>query len=112
MGRAPSHHAVLILASLAALPGNDERHGYAIKKDVERRTSGDVRLGSTSLYRLLAQLLDDGLVTEHAPAASDTDQRRRYYRITAAGRRALAAELDRLERVLLAARTTPQRRTS
>lgn len=108
MGRAPSHHAVLILASVA----DEERHGYAIKKDVERRTSGDVRLGSTSLYRLLAQLLDDGLVTERAPAARETDQRRRYYRITAAGRRELAAELQRLERVLLAARTAPQRRTS
>lgn len=108
MGRAPSHHAVLILASVA----DGERHGYAIKKEVERRTSGDVRLGSTSLYRLLAQLLDDGLIAERAPAASEADQRRRYYRITSPGRRALAAELDRLERVLLAARPAAQRRTS
>src|SRR5687768_4704250 len=108
MGRAPSHHAVLILASIA----EEERHGYAIKKDVERRTSGDVRLGSTSLYRLLGQLLDDGLITERAPAASEADQRRRYYRVTAAGRRELAAELARLERVLLAARTAPVKRTS
>ena len=107
MGRSPSHHAVLILASLS----EDERHGYAIKKDVERRTSNDVRLGSTSLYRLLAQLLDDGLITERAPAPSEADQRRRYYRITAAGRRALAAELARLERVLVAAGAAPGRRT-
>ena len=108
MGRAPSHHAVLILASVA----EEERHGYAIKKDVERRTSGDVRLGSTSLYRLLGQLLDDGLIAERAPAESEPDQRRRYYRITAAGRRELAAERARLERVLTAVRTGPARPTS
>ena len=108
MGRSPSHHAVLILASLA----DEERHGYAIKKDVERRTSGDVRLGSTSLYRLLGQLLDDGLIAECAPTASGPDPRRRNYRVTASGRRALAAELARLERVLLAARTAPGKRTS
>ena len=107
MGRSPSHHAVLILASLS----EEERHGYAIKKDVERRTSGDVRLGSTSLYRLLAQLLDEGLIVERSPASAEPDQRRRYYRITGAGRRALAAELARLERVLVAAGATTGRRT-
>lgn len=108
MGRSASHHAVLILASLA----DGERHGYAIKKDIERRTSNDVRLGSTSLYRLLAQLLDDGLIAERAAAPSEPDQRRRYYRITAAGRRALTEELARLERVLVAARAVAERRTS
>ena len=108
MGRSPSHQAVLILASLS----EGERHGYAIKKDVERRTSGDVRLGSTSLYRLLAQLLDEGLIAERAPAPTEPDQRRRYYRITGAGRRALAAELARLERVLVAASATSGKRSS
>lgn len=108
MGRSPSHHAVLILASLS----EEERHGYAIKKDVERRTANDVRLGSTSLYRLLAQLLDEGLIAERAPAPAEPDQRRRYYRITSTGRRALAAELARLERVLVAAGAASGKRTS
>lgn len=107
MGRSPSHHALLILASLGEAP----RHGYAIKKDVEQRTGGDVRLGSTSLYRLLAQLLDDGFIVE-APASMDEDERRRTYRITPAGRRALQDELGRLERVLRAARAVPGRRPS
>ena len=89
MGRSPSHHGLLILASLAAIPSDDERHGYAIKKDIERRTSDDVRLGSTTLYRLLAQLLDEGLVAERTSATGDDDPRRRYYRITPAGREAL-----------------------
>jgi DNA-binding PadR family transcriptional regulator len=92
----------LILASLA----ESERHGYAIKKDVAARTGGDVRLGSTTLYRLLGQLLDDGLIEESdaRPAAHLDDERRRYYRITAAGKRTLATELRRLERLVLAAR--------
>ena len=106
MGRTPSHHAVLILSSLA----EEDRHGYAIKKDVERRTAGDVHLGSTSLYRLLGQLLDDKLITE-LPTADDEDARRRYYRITPAGRRSLSAELSRLERLLVAARTAARRAT-
>ena len=97
-----SPRSLLILASLA----EGERHGYAIKKDVAARTGGEVRLGSTTLYRLLGQLLDDGLIEEadERPAAHLDDERRRYYRITAAGRRSLAAELRRLERLVLAAR--------
>ena len=102
MGTVSSPHTVLILASLH----DSARHGYAIKKDIAERTGGDVRLGSTTLYRLLGQLLDDGLIEEQRarPAPALDDERRRYYGITAAGRRALAAELRRLERVLVAAR--------
>ena len=106
MGRTPSQHALLILASLTEA----DRHGYAIKKDVLRRSQNDVRLGSTTLYRLLGQLLDDGLITER-PSAADDDPRRRCYRITPAGRRALASELARLERILLAARPAIHGRT-
>ncbi|MEZ5319847.1 MAG: PadR family transcriptional regulator [Vicinamibacterales bacterium] len=102
MGTTRSPHAVLILASLA----DADRHGYAIKKDVAERTGGDVRLGSTTLYRVLSQLLDEGLIheTRTRPTPELDDERRRYYAITAAGRRALAAELRWLERMLVAAR--------
>ena len=77
-----------------------------IKKDIVQRSSGDVRLGSTTLYRLLGRLLDEGLIEESAsrPVAHLDDERRRYYRITGAGRRALAAELKRLDRLVLAVR--------
>jgi DNA-binding PadR family transcriptional regulator len=97
-----SSRLMLILASLA----DADRHGYAIKKDIVQRSSGDVRLGSTTLYRLLGRLLDEGLIEEAAarPVAHLDDERRRYYRITAAGRRALAAELKRLDRLVLAVR--------
>ena len=102
MAVTPNHNALLILASLA----DADRHGYAIKKDVVERTGGEVRLGSTTLYRLLGQLLDAGLIEEARtrPAPQLDDERRRYFHITAAGRRALAAELRLLERVLTAVR--------
>jgi DNA-binding PadR family transcriptional regulator len=102
--------AVLALSSLAESP----RHGYAIKKAVALRSRGDVRPGATSLYRTLWQLLEEGLIAESGdrPAAAVDDERRRYFRITPAGRRALASELARLERLIEAARATrraPQR---
>jgi DNA-binding PadR family transcriptional regulator len=98
-----SPDALLILASLCDEP----RHGYAIRKDIAARTAGDVRLGSTTLYRRLSQLLDDGLIEEQhvRPSPALDDERRRYYRVTPDGRRALAAERQRLERVLLALRS-------
>ena len=100
-------NAMLILSSLA----EGDRHGYAIRKDIERRTGDDVKLGVTTLYRLLKQLLDGGLVgeSEHRPAPALDDERRRYYRITSAGRRALTAEIRRMERVLAAARPDARR---
>ncbi|MPY86687.1 MAG: PadR family transcriptional regulator [Luteitalea sp.] len=102
MARQFSEKVILVLASVA----DGDRHGYAISKDVARRTGGGVRLGSATLYRLLGQLLEDGLVEEsdRRPAPELDDERRRYYRITPTGRRALAAELRRLDRVLAAAR--------
>jgi DNA-binding PadR family transcriptional regulator len=106
MGRSPSHHSLLILSSLA----DGDRHGYAIKKDIARRTGGETDLGSTTLYRLLAQLLDEGLVVERPDLDADADERRRCYRLTPSGRRALAAEVARLERLLLAARPAGGRR--
>jgi DNA-binding PadR family transcriptional regulator len=94
--------AMLVLSSLAEAP----RHGYNLKKDVKERSAGDVAPGATSLYRTVWQLLDEGLIAESddRPAPHQDDARRRYYQITAAGRRALTAELARLERLIVAAR--------
>ena len=102
MAPASNHNALLILSSLA----DADRHGYAIKKDIGERTGGEVRLGSTTLYRLLGQLLDAGLIEEAKarPVPQLDDERRRYFHLTASGRRALATEVRLLERVLTAAR--------
>ncbi len=103
-----SANALLILASLAS----GDRHGYAIRKDVAARTDQAVKLGVTTLYRLLRQLLEAGLVDEapDRPAPELDDERRRYFRITRAGQQALRAEVRRLERVLQAARPAAARK--
>jgi DNA-binding PadR family transcriptional regulator len=94
--------AVLVLSSFAEAT----RHAYSLKKDVRERSGGDVAPGATSLYRTVWQLQADGLIAESGerPAPQHDDERRRYFKITAAGRRALAAELARLERLIAAAR--------
>ena len=81
---------------LLAVAGG-HRHGYAIRKEVERQTGGRLRLWPTSLYRTIAALLEHGLLEED-PAASpaDDDRARRLYRLTPRGRQVLADELVRL----------------
>jgi DNA-binding PadR family transcriptional regulator len=81
-----------ILLALAAGP----LHGYRIMKDVERDTASEVTLEIGSLYRLLARLVTEGLIDN----SESTDERRRYYRITAAGRRSLKSEAGRLANVV------------
>ena len=86
---------------------DEDRHGYAIIKDVATRTNGAERLGAGTLYAILKRLLDDGWIAEvqGGDAASD-DQRRRYYRLTPLGRRVARAEVERLERASAMARST------
>ena len=93
-----------VLVALA----DDDRHGYAIIKDVSARTGGAVALGTGTLYGIVKRLLADGLVVEskRRPAAADDDERRRYYRLTEFGRRVMAAETERLEAMVQAARST------
>ncbi|HUB82470.1 MAG TPA: helix-turn-helix transcriptional regulator [Bryobacteraceae bacterium] len=81
-----------ILLALAGGP----LHGYAIMKQVERDTGGEVILEIGSLYRLLDRLVSDGVI-DHVDSA---DERRRYFRITAAGRKALKSEAARLANVI------------
>jgi DNA-binding PadR family transcriptional regulator len=81
-----------ILLALAGGP----LHGYRIMKHVESDTAGEVTLEIGSLYRLLARLVAEGLI-DHIDSA---DERRRYYRITAAGRKALKSEAARLANVV------------
>jgi DNA-binding PadR family transcriptional regulator len=90
---------------LLALTGG-ARHGYAIMQDVREHTEGSLRLGAGTLYGTIDRLIRDGYVREvDGPAAeSSRDARRRFYRITPDGRRALDAEVDRLERIVRAAR--------
>lgn len=81
--------ATLILSSLAA----GEKHGYALTKDVEQFAG--VHLSPGTLYGALSRLVDRGLIE---PVASE-DERRRPYRITAAGSAALRLQLSEQRRV-------------
>lgn len=90
-----------ILLSLAA----GERHGYGIIQDIEARGDASVPdLGT--MYRALARMVDSGLISPAArrEAPDAADERRNYYRITEAGRRAARAEAQRLEALTRAAR--------
>ena len=80
-----------------------DRHGYGIIQDVGERTGGAVRLGTGALYTAIRSLATSGLIRE-TDQKDETDARRRYYRLTAAGRRALEAEVARLDALLTTAR--------
>ena len=97
--RSVEFHILLALAS-------EERHGYAILQEVAALTGGEMQLEPGTLYRALHRMLKDGWVVESArrPAADLDDERRRYYRLTPAGRREAAAEAARLQRLVTVAR--------
>jgi DNA-binding PadR family transcriptional regulator len=92
-----------ILLSLA-----DERqgkHGYAVAREVEELTEGQIRMGPGTLYGSFQRMLDAGLIEERrARAGAEDDERRRYYRVTSFGRRVLGLELSRLASVVEIAR--------
>lgn len=75
-----------------------ERHGYALKRAIFIRTNGKLNLGSGALYGSINKMLEDGLIEEsdERPDPHLDDERRRYYRITALGRRVAQAEAIRL----------------
>jgi DNA-binding PadR family transcriptional regulator len=99
---APLTPAVLhILLALSA----EERHGYGIMKQVERESHGKVKMGPGTLYGSIGRMMASGLIREaekRVDPAMD-DERRIYYALTAVGRKALAAELDRYREVVAVA---------
>jgi DNA-binding PadR family transcriptional regulator len=94
-------HVLLVLA------GTD-LYGYAILKAVRAESLGRVRPDIGSLYRVLGRLMSRRWVEEVGPprgvSAHHRGRPRRYYRLTAGGRRALAAETKRIEGALELAR--------
>jgi DNA-binding PadR family transcriptional regulator len=104
---APAVYLIL----LALVDG--DAHGYRIRAEVIERSRGTVKLDPGSLYRLIARLVGDGLITE-APSRprDDDDERRRYYRITVEGRRLVEAETNRMASWVAAARSAHRRRST
>jgi DNA-binding PadR family transcriptional regulator len=86
----------------------EDRHGYAIIQDVDRRTQGQVRLSAGTLYRSIQRMLEQGLLieTQERPAPEEDDERRRYYRITPLGEAVARAETRRLTDLVRLARAS------
>jgi DNA-binding PadR family transcriptional regulator len=92
-----------ILLALAEGP----RHGYAIIQDVEASTHGALRLSAGTLYRSIARMVEQGLITETTRRRTmDDDERRRYYRITPFGTAVARAEIRRLTDLVKLARAS------
>ncbi|MEE8386078.1 MAG: helix-turn-helix transcriptional regulator [Dehalococcoidia bacterium] len=87
---------LMILAVLAEGP----LHGYGLIKAVEERSASGVLLDPANLYRALRRMR----ALEWIEEAADAVERRRTHRITGNGRAVLAAEVSRLERLLVQAR--------
>ena len=83
-----------------------DMHGYALIQDVRERTHGEISLTASTLYAATKRLLAAGWIDEidYDSPPPDHDDRRRYYRISAAGRAAARAEALRLERLTAMAR--------
>lgn len=75
-----------------------ERHGYEIIKQVEEDSNGKIKLGPGALYTSVKQLLAHGLILE---VKQEHDLRRRYYKLSAAGSKILAEELDYYQNAVL-----------
>jgi PadR family transcriptional regulator PadR len=98
--------AFFILLCLAG----EQKHGYAILKDLRTLSSGKLHLSISTVYSVIGRLLDQGLIArvenEESSPATQTSAGpglpRKAYRLTPAGRDALEAERDRL-RLLVAA---------
>ncbi len=91
-----------ILLALA----DGERHGYSIMQEIDRQTDGKLRIGATTLYRSIKQMLEASLIAEvdARPDPALDDERRRYYRLTSLGQQVASAEARRLEQALNVAR--------
>jgi DNA-binding PadR family transcriptional regulator len=92
---------------LVSLAGGD-RHGYSILQEIAERTEGAVRLSPSTLYSAIKRLLEGGLIEEleERPDPQHDDERRRYYRLTSAGKKVALEEARQLERLLADARAT------
>lgn len=91
----PMFHMLLALSE-------GERHGYALKREILRRTDGKLNLAAGALYGSISRMLDTGWIeeSEERPDPHLDDERRRYYRITGLGRRVAQAEAVRLQQLV------------
>jgi transcriptional regulator len=80
---------LLVLKTLSLVP----MHGWGISQRIQQTSKGVLEVNQGSLYPALQRLEKDGLITSEW-GTTDNNRRARYYRLTAAGRRALGDELE------------------
>src|SRR5829696_6102842 len=89
----------VVLHMLLALAGERQgKHGYALAKEVEDVSEGQIRMGPGTLYGSIQRMIEASLIEESS--RRDEDERRRYYRLTTFGRRVLELEIARLNAVI------------
>jgi transcriptional regulator len=88
---------LLILKTLVAGP----QHGYGIAQVLKTKSDNVFEVGESSLYPALQRLLLQGWVKAEW-GASENNRRARFYTLTAAGKKRLAAERDEFDRIILA----------
>jgi PadR family transcriptional regulator len=91
---------LLILKALSLQP----LHGLGVARRVAQITNGAYEIGAGSLFPALHRLEQQGWLAS-APGESENNRRAKYYRLTAAGRRQLAAETEEWSRVVGIMRT-------
>ena len=79
-----------------------EKHGYAIMKEVEAVSGGQFTMGPGTLYTTIQRLLELGVI-EETSTPSNSERRRRCYRLSRSGRHVFEAELNRMESLLRSA---------
>jgi DNA-binding PadR family transcriptional regulator len=101
----------LSLAVLLALVGED-RHGYALMKEIERQSEGRIKPGTGTLYAALQRMMEEGTIdlSSREPEQGE-DARRRYYAISPLGRAVARAEVARLTKVVQEAQSLMGART-
>jgi DNA-binding PadR family transcriptional regulator len=81
---------------------DQDKHGYAIMREVELLSDGLVKIGPGTMYGSIKRMLAEGLIEEsdNRPDADDDDERRRYYRSTQLGEAVRQAEVERIAKLL------------
>lgn len=94
--------AFQILLSLA----DEDLHGYGVMRQVAEQTGGRMRLGPGTLYSSIQALLEENFIEEVDFRKDEKlgHERRRYYRLTSAGRKLARSEAERLADLLRVAR--------
>jgi PadR family transcriptional regulator PadR len=84
---------LLVLKTLSLTP----THGWGISQRVQQISGGEFAVNQGSLYPALQRLEKEGLITSEWDV-TDNNRQARYYRLTAAGRRALGNQVESWKR--------------